>query len=98
VALERRRLPQAELDLDEIWSYVAKDNPEAAGRVIDRIEAAEVRLSLYPHLGRARDELRAGVRSWTVGSYLIFYNVEPRALVTMRILHGARDLKMALDP
>jgi plasmid stabilization system protein ParE len=30
--------PQAEADLDEIWWYIAQDNPDAADRMLDRIE------------------------------------------------------------
>jgi plasmid stabilization system protein ParE len=31
--------PEAEIDLDAIWEYIAEDNPNAADRVIDQIEA-----------------------------------------------------------
>jgi plasmid stabilization system protein ParE len=30
--------PEAEIDLDAIWEYIAEDNPNAADRVIDQIE------------------------------------------------------------
>ena len=94
--LERRRLPAAERDLDDIWLTIARDNPAAADRVIDDIEVAERRLAEYPELGRARDELLPGVRSWVAGAYLLFYRVETSALVVIRVLHGARDLAPAL--
>ena len=29
--------PQAEADLDEIWWYIARDNPEDADRFLDKI-------------------------------------------------------------
>lgn len=31
--------PEAELDLDEIWDFIAKDNPAAADRVTEDIIA-----------------------------------------------------------
>jgi toxin ParE1/3/4 len=95
--IERLRLPAAERDLDEIWLTIARDSPAAADAMIDRIDAAEARLAEFPELGRVRDELLAGVRSWGVGAYLIFYRVEASALVAIRILHGARDLASTLD-
>jgi hypothetical protein len=30
--------PEAEIDLDAVWEYIAEDNPEAADRMIDAIE------------------------------------------------------------
>lgn len=94
--LERRRTPQAERDLDDIWLTIAGDNPSAADRVIDAVEAAETRLADFPLLGRARDELMTGTRSWTVGGYIDFYRVEAAALVVVRALHGGRDLEPLL--
>ena len=43
--------PEARADLNEIWAYIAQDNPDAADRVIDNIEAALEALS--PFLIRA---------------------------------------------
>ena len=68
------------------------DNPVAADRVIDQIEAAEDRLALFPNLGRARPEIAIDLRSWPIGEYLIFYRVERDRLEIVRVLHGARDL------
>lgn len=65
--------------------------------MIDRIEASERRLAEFPELGRGRDELLRGVRSWVVGAYLIFYRVEATSLIVIRVLHGARDLGATLE-
>lgn len=87
-----RRAPVALQDLSNIWLTIALDNPNAADRVISRIYDAEERLADFPELGRIRPELRQNLRSWAVGDYLIFYRIDPDAVVIMRILHGARDL------
>lgn len=92
MALSILRLPRARLDADEIWLSIAADSLQAADRIVSRIYDAETRLADFPELGRARDDLRPGMRSWSVGSYLIFYRVEAARLVVVRILHGARDL------
>lgn len=82
----------ARFDLDGIWSNIAADNVKAADRLIDSVLAQCRRLSIHPHLGRLRYELRPGLRSWAVGNYVIFYAVTDDLLEIIRVLHGARDL------
>jgi toxin ParE1/3/4 len=43
--------PQAETDLDEIWWYIAQDNPDNADRFLDLIEERCQALAQFPHLG-----------------------------------------------
>ena len=92
-----RRAPLASADLEDIWMHIALDSVQAAETVVDQIYRAEMRLAEFPELGRKRDELLQGLRSWPIGSYLVFYRIEPGAVVILRILHGARDLRSAFD-
>jgi toxin ParE1/3/4 len=94
-----RLLPVAEEDLDEIVTYVALDDLQAASKLADRFEAHLERLSSFPRLGRIpRDsDLReAGYRYVIIGDCLTFYAVEKRTVVVHRILHGRRDYKELL--
>ena len=94
-----RLLPAAEADLEEIVTYVAVDDPRAALRLADRIEASLERLAGFPKLGRLpRDEdLRAaGYRYLVIGEYLAFYTLEGRSVVVHRILPGRRDYRELL--
>jgi toxin ParE1/3/4 len=43
-------------------------------------------------MGRKRDELISGLRSFPVGRYLIFYSTLPDGIEAVRVLHSARDL------
>ena len=43
--------PEAELDLDEIWEFIAEDNPAAADRVTEDIVAAIEALVWAPQNG-----------------------------------------------
>ena len=64
------RAPEADLDLDEIWEYVAMNSGsvDIADRLIDSITGRFFLLSSHPYLGRARDvDLRYGLRSFPVG-------------------------------
>jgi toxin ParE1/3/4 len=89
----------AEADLEEIVTYVALDDPRAALRLADRIEASLERLSGFPKLGRipGDEDLRAaGYRSRVIGEYLAFYSLEGRTVMVHRILPGRRDYKELL--
>jgi len=49
-------------------------------------------ISENPHIGRRRDELRDGYRSFPVGEYLILYRVGSPGVLIMHVLHGRRNL------
>lgn len=85
------RSREADEDLTEIWVHIAVDNPPAADRVIYAIVEAEQRLASFPLTGRVKDGLE-DVRSWVVGSYLIFYRPRPNGIHVIRVLHGSRDI------
>jgi antitoxin ParD1/3/4 len=92
--------PQATEDLLDIWSFIARDNPEAA----DRVEAAVFRacdlLASSPFAGRIRKDVTPlALRFWVVHpypNYLIVYDPGKNPLQIIRILHGARDLPSVL--
>lgn len=84
----------ADADLDDIWWYVARNSgsAELAGRLIDSITDRFYLLSKHPNLGRLRPDLRAGLRTFAVGQYLILYRVEGEDdVLILRVLHGKRD-------
>lgn len=84
-----RRLPQAIRDVDEIWLYVARDDPVAATRLVERLVSSVARLADYPESGTARPEIGAGAMSVTVGSYLVLYRVGPESVDIVRVVHAA---------
>lgn len=82
----------ARFDLDGIWLDIAADNVQAADRLIDAILHQYSQLARHPYLGRLRKELRRDLRSWAMGSYVIFYIATGDLVEIVRVLHGARDL------
>jgi toxin ParE1/3/4 len=84
----------AENDLLDIWLTIALDNPSAADRQLDKIEATFQRLTDQPHLGRARDDISSGLRGIVAGRYVILYALDEAAgrVQIIRVLHGMRDL------
>ncbi len=49
-------------------------------------------LSTYPQMGRARDDLGAGRRTYPVGKYVILYRVEGVDVLILRVAHSRCDL------
>jgi toxin ParE1/3/4 len=79
-------------DLDEIWSYIARDSPDAAEKFTEALISRFSRLAAMPGIGRTREELSHGLRSFSVGRYIIFYRPGESGVEIVRVLHGARDL------
>jgi toxin ParE1/3/4 len=71
--MAHQRAPSADSDLDDIWYYVAKESGsiEQAERFIASITERFYLLSENPYIGRSRDDLRPGLRSFSVGKYVI---------------------------
>lgn len=86
------RRPQAEADLDDIWWYIAQDNPDAADLFLDKIEERLYALAQFPDMGITRDELMPLLRSMGIGNYLIFYLPLADGIEVVRILSGVRDI------
>jgi plasmid stabilization system protein ParE len=55
-------------------------------------------LAAFPEIGRPRDELRPGVRSFRLRRFrhLLFYRLTQDSIVLLRFLHGARDIQRDL--
>jgi toxin ParE1/3/4 len=96
--LQIRRQPKFIDDLTDAYTYLAERNPQAADCLLDDVEALVTLLATFPELGRIRDELRPGVRSFRVRHvhHVLFYRNEGDAIVLLRLLHGARDLRRDL--
>ena len=92
MANRARKSPQAEIDIESIWQFIAEDNLRAADALIDRIEQALDMLAQNPFAGRARSELASKLRSFPVGNYIIFYVPESHGIGVVRVMNGRRDI------
>jgi toxin ParE1/3/4 len=75
-------------DLDGIFAYIAADNPEAAARLVARIEEVVGQIAASPYIGEATR--KSGFRRFPVGNYLIVYEVAEDQVVVHYVRHGAR--------
>jgi len=62
-----RLSPLAQSDLDQIWDFIAADNPTAASNVIHKFDTRFQMLVRQPLIGESREELLSGLRSFPVG-------------------------------
>ena len=76
---------RARAHLEEIRAYVAKDKPDAAGRLATRIVAVVEALRNHPNLGHVGAEL--GIRELVIGGtpYVVLYSVK-RTQVTISMI------------
>lgn len=79
-------------DYEEIWHFIARDNPAAADRMITAFERQVSILATMPGSGRKEPNLAAELRSFPVSNYLIFYRPMADGIAVVRVLHGARDI------
>ena len=87
-ALEWRQTARA--DLLAIVDYISDDNPEAAQRLKDDIEAATARLPEHPKLYRPGRV--AGTREMVVRTnYVVIYAENARVVLILRVLHAAQQ-------
>lgn len=85
--------PEAKSDLDEIWWYIAQDNPNNADKFLDRIQETLLTLADHPIMGISRDQIKNGIRSHIVGNYLIFYFPLQDGVDIIRVMNRVRDIE-----
>ncbi len=77
-------------DLDDAGEFIARDNPQAAGKTVKRIWDATQLLAVHPHAGRAGRI--PGTRELVVTGtpFIIPYRVVENTVQILRVLHGKR--------
>lgn len=83
---------QAEKDLEDIWVYLTQQDELLADKQVAQILDRLPMLSQYPNMGKQREDILVGLRSFPVKPYVIFYNKISDGIEVIRILHQARDV------
>lgn len=86
----------ARRDLIAIFTYIAEESgsTETARRFVDRLREQCRKLATLPGtLGRARPELRPGIRSFPFQGYVIFFKVSETVLEIVTIVERHRDVE-----
>ncbi|CAM5793748.1 MAG: type II toxin-antitoxin system RelE/ParE family toxin [Burkholderiales bacterium] len=87
------RRPQAEVDILEIWEYIAADSVEQADRWIDKLDRSLQLWATQPMMGRERTELAVGLRSLPFGRYVVFFLPLEDGIDVVRVMHGSLDIE-----
>ena len=91
------RRPLAEIDILDIWDFIAEDSLIEADRWVDRLDEKFALWATQPLMGRCRDELASGVRSLAFGRYVVFFFPLPDGFDIVRVLHGSRDIDASFE-
>ncbi|MEK7201878.1 MAG: type II toxin-antitoxin system RelE/ParE family toxin [Patescibacteria group bacterium] len=84
--------PSARQDLREIWDFIAaQDGVEPADRFAAFMEEKCGRIATTPKIGRARDDLVPGLRTFPTGDYVIAYHETDYGIDVLGVIHAARD-------
>ena len=84
--------PHARADLEEIFWFIAEDNPRRAGTYIAKIETACERLRQTPMMGLERPDLRPGLRVLPLWRRIVIaYELPPGRVDVLRVFSGRRD-------
>ena len=77
-------------NLDELAQYIAQENPQAAGQVVDAIETQVNLLAMQPALGRPGRVL--GARELVISNthYLVPYRIKNNTVEILRVFHTSR--------
>lgn len=87
--------PAAVDDLDEIFSYISKENVTTAEIMLEKISNGITRLAKFPNMGSVLSDeeytlVQRGYRFIVVQPYLVFYRIIDNTVIIHRILHGRR--------
>lgn len=82
----------AELDLEEIGDFIARDNPRRAVSFVHELRQRCQAIADMPFAAPLREYFGEGVRIVPFGRYLIFYTVQQDKIRIERILHGSREI------
>jgi toxin ParE1/3/4 len=84
--------PAAANDLEDIWLYIAQENPLAASRVLQKLNHRIVSLMQMPKRTQLRPDIAPTARCLIQGNYLVLYEVFESYVEIVRVVHGSIDL------
>jgi toxin ParE1/3/4 len=84
--------PQATHDVDQIVSFISRDDLSAALRWLDDVKSLFNLLATQPLMGSEINSRVFGrIRRHAHGNYVIYFRAASNGIEVVRVLHGARD-------
>lgn len=79
--------------LGAIHNYIAKDSPEYAKQMVDRLTRRSQQISEFPLSGRAVPEYELEkIREVIEGPYRIIYYIKSDQIDVLAVIHGAQNV------
>jgi toxin ParE1/3/4 len=82
-----------EAHLDAIHDYIARNSPEYAKLIVDRLTRRSQQIGKFPFSGRSVPEYDIDqIREVIEGSYRIIYYVKSDQIDVLAVIHGAMNI------
>jgi plasmid stabilization system protein ParE len=79
--------------LRAIHAYVARNSPEFARRIVDRLTRRSQQIALFPLSGREVAEFGVPqIRQVVEGPFRIIYYIKPDQIDVLAVIHGAQQI------
>ena len=88
---------QALKDLREIVAFKEQYDLQTALQWLDRARQKFDTLAKFPGMGKKRDELSPGLRSFPIDRHLIFYRDRGEQIEIVRVVSGYQDLEALFE-
>ena len=86
--------PEALDDREKIWAYyVSVAGIHTAEKIIRELGRAVALIEEHPFAGRARNEIRPGLRSFAMTPHVVFYRIARDTPQILRVLDGRQDIE-----
>lgn len=84
--------PKAESDLENIWKYTSTTWGETqADQYLDQLESGMQHLISHPDLGVDYSHIRSGYRRLRIEHHDLYYRVQEKEILVIRVLHEEMD-------
>lgn len=81
-------------DIDHLWDYyVHAAGHVTADKILRDVAKTVAVIDDFPLAGRARDEIRAGLRSLAAAPQIVFYRLKDDQPEIVRVLDGRQDIE-----
>ena len=89
----------ARKDLEAIWDYTLETwGIDQAELYFAALFTCLDELARNPKLGKVRDEIMPGVRSFPQGRHIVFYEQDPSGIVILSVVHQSADIEAHFTP
>lgn len=84
---------EADQDLEDIFDFTHSEfGFDQAVSYLQKFNVLFSELVQNPEIGKTRDEIKAGLRSFPQTSHIVFYRILKDHVRIVRVLHGSRDI------